>query len=70
VLPLSPSSESGHGGAVKPKAARNNARKCSSVEQLFSGVPQARRNDGGGENGNLEVDLKLGVNFANSRMVI
>ncbi|KAK7381542.1 hypothetical protein VNO80_00087 [Phaseolus coccineus] len=72
VLPLSPSSEGVHGGAVKPKAARNNARKCSSVEQLFSGVPQVRRTDGGGENGNVEVDLKLGVNFgvANSRTVI
>jgi len=69
VLPLSPSSE---GGVVKPKAARNNARKCSSVEQLFSGVPQVRRNDGGGENVNVnvevEVNLKLGVR--NSRMVI
>ncbi|CAJ1951359.1 unnamed protein product [Sphenostylis stenocarpa] len=44
VLPLSPSSSEGvHGGAVKPKAARNNARKCSSVEQLFSGVPQSSK---------------------------
>ncbi|BAT98607.1 ethylene-responsive transcription factor ERF084-like [Vigna umbellata] len=65
VLPLSPSSE---GGVVKPKAARNNARKCSSVEQLFSGVPQVRRNDGGGENLNVDVNLKLDVR--NSRMVI
>ncbi|ESW07785.1 hypothetical protein PHAVU_010G158700 [Phaseolus vulgaris] len=69
VLPLSPSSE---GGAVKPKAARNNARKCSSVEQLFSGVPQTRGNDYGGENKKVEVDLKLGVKFgvANTRIVI
>ena len=70
VLPLSP--EGVHGGAVKPKTARNNARKCSSVEQLFSGVPQLRKDDGIGENGNVEVDLKLGVNFGvtSSRMVL
>ncbi|WVZ21794.1 hypothetical protein V8G54_000338 [Vigna mungo] len=61
VLPLSPTSE---GGVVKPKATGNNARKCSSVEQLFSGAPQVRRNDDGGEN----VNLKVGVR--NSRMVI
>ncbi|KAG2409135.1 uncharacterized protein HKW66_Vig0039570 [Vigna angularis] len=52
VLPLSPSLE---GGVVKPEVARNNTRKCSSVEQLFS-VPQVRRN-GGGENVNADVNL-------------
>ncbi|KAK7389498.1 hypothetical protein VNO78_24598 [Psophocarpus tetragonolobus] len=41
VLPLS-----ADGGAVKPKSGGNNASKCSSVEQLFSGVPQARRENG------------------------
>ncbi|TKY64604.1 regulation of transcription [Spatholobus suberectus] len=74
VLPLSPSSEGVGGGAVKPKTTRNNARKCSSVEQLFSGVPQVRRDNvgGHGENGNVEVDLKLGVNFGvtSARMVV
>ncbi|KAG5000888.1 hypothetical protein JHK87_021960 [Glycine soja] len=57
VLPLSP--EGVHGGAVKPKTARNNARKCSSVEQLFSGVPQLRKDDGIGENGNVEVSCRI-----------
>ncbi|KAK7294042.1 hypothetical protein RJT34_16925 [Clitoria ternatea] len=60
VLPLSASSETIV--ACKEKNGRNNASKCSSVEQLFSGVPQVRseklENDV-----NVEVELKLGVNY-------
>ncbi|KAL2338185.1 hypothetical protein Fmac_012631 [Flemingia macrophylla] len=75
VLP----SEGASGGSMKPnKSGRSNARKCSSVEQLFSVVPQVRRDGDGvgvgvgvGENGNVEVDLKLGVfGVTNARMAV
>lgn len=71
VVPLSPENVSG--GTMKPKTVRNNARKCSSMEQLFSVVPQVRReSDGSGESESVEVDLKLGVNFGvtSTRMVV
>ncbi|XP_020239136.1 ethylene-responsive transcription factor ERF084-like [Cajanus cajan] len=76
VLPLL-ASEGVSGGSVKAKSGRSNARKCSSVEQLFSVVPQLQRdnnNNGVVENGSVEVDLKLGVNVnfgvTSARMVV
>ncbi|XP_027344830.1 ethylene-responsive transcription factor ERF084-like [Abrus precatorius] len=74
VLPLTTSSEANgvSGGSVKPKTARNSARKCSSVEQLFSEVPQVRRERECEVNDSVEVELKLGVNFSvtSTRMVM
>ncbi|KAI4355794.1 hypothetical protein L6164_004534 [Bauhinia variegata] len=77
VLPVSsPSSSSSSDGkkkTVKPKAARNNS-KCSvvtSVAQLFSVAPQVARECNhnhdesrkGNGFGNVELDLKLGVDI-------
>ncbi|KAJ1429166.1 DNA-binding domain superfamily [Sesbania bispinosa] len=47
----------------RPKTARNGTGKCSvdvvtSVEELFSGVPEVRRERDSNHNGDVEVDLK------------